>query len=355
MTKKSLLPLAALLAATLLVAVLVGVLALALETEEDVLEREITLVSRGPDRQPFLLPEVSESAGDIAATLPPPAPIDAPVLPIGPKMIIGRVLDELTGAPITAFQITILPHSSEPALERMLRAEINPVPVRATSGIFRFKRDRGRWDVVVIAPGYEPYVLNDVSVPRTDGTPTDIRLSHGLSLTGLVHDQHNLPVVDARVFLKVTQLFDDVAPPKRLIAKTDQHGRFRFSPLPAGEYSLTVLEPDNPTDRVSGILVEGGTTDITVFLAPRHQLIVSVQDSYGRPVRGAMVQATSPGQHASGRTSLSGQVLLNWLQDGIYAVTVSRAGYRTEHGEVLLAGGQGDMVRWFTLRAEDGR
>jgi hypothetical protein len=355
MTNKRLLPLVALAASTVLVVALVGVLVLALGDEEQAQDGEPSLVRPAPGTVPGQLPEVSAPAGDVAAAVQPPTPIDTPITQIGPEMIIGRVLDELTGEPVAAFQVTILPHASEPALERLERAEVNPVPVRAPSGIFRFERDPGRWDVVVRAPTYEPFVLSDVRVPREDGTPTDIALSHGPSLTGLVHDQHNFAVANAQVFLKVSRLFDDAPRPKRLTTRTDEHGRFRFSPLPAGEYALTLLEPDNPTDRLGGILVDGGTTDVTVFLAPRHKLIVSVQDGYGRPVRGAGVELSSADQHANGRTSPSGQVLLNWLQDGVYSVTVGREGYETIHEEIVLEGGQSEMVRWFTLRSDKQR
>jgi hypothetical protein len=355
MTKKPLLPLAALVVATLLVAALVGVMALALVSEEQDPVAETSLVRRTTSPAGMVLPEPSSVTADLPAATLAPVPIDAPILPMGPEMIIGRVLDSETGRPVPAFQITILPHSTEPVPLRLSRGEVNPVPVRAPSGIFRFKSDPGHWDVVVRAPGYEPFVLDDVAVPRADGSPIEIRLSHGPSLTGLVHDQHNFPVVGAQVYLKVTRLFDDVPPPRHMIALTDQHGRFRFSPLPAGEYSLVLLEPDNPVDRLSGILVDGSTTDVTVFLAPRHEFMASVQDGYGRPVRDARVEITSLAQHASGRTSPSGQTLLSWLQDGFYTVKVSRAGYETTTEQVVLEGGQGQMVRWYTLRAEGER
>jgi len=355
MTKKRLLPLVALVASTVLVVVLVGVLALALGGEDEAQEGEPALVRPGPGAAAGQLPEVPAAAGELASAVTPPALVDAPITRIGPEMIIGRVLDELTGAPVVSFQVTILPHAAESVFDRLERAEIDPVPVRAPSGIFRFARDPGRWDVVVRAPTYEPYVLSDVSVPRADGTPTDIELSHGPSLIGLVHDQHNFPVANAQVFLKVARLFDDARPPKHLTTRTDEHGRFRFSPLPSGEYALTLLEPDNPTDRLGGILVDGGTTDVTIFLAPRHKLIVSVQDGYGRPVRDASVELTSRDQHASGRTSPSGQVLLSWLQDGVYTVEVGREGYETTQQEIVLDGGQSEGVRWFTLRAEGQR
>jgi len=355
MTKKRLLPLVALVTSSVLVAALVGVLAFALGDEDEDQEGEPTLVRRGPAGEAGSLPEVAAPAGDLPTAVRPPAPIDAPITPIGPEMIIGRVFDELTGAPVVVFQITILPHSSEPTLGRLERAEIDPVPVRAPSGIFRFAAKPGRWDVVVRAPTYEPFVLSDVRVPRHDGTPAEIGLSHGPSLTGLVHDQHNFAVANAQVFLKVTRLFEDAEPLRRLTARTDEHGRFRFSPLPAGEYALALLEPDNPSDRLTGVLVDGGTTDVTLFLAPRHKLIVSVQDGYGRPVRDASVELTSPDQHASARTSPSGQALLSWLQDGVYTVTVARRGYETTRDEIALEGGQSEMVRWFTLRAESQR
>ncbi|MHC5212813.1 MAG: hypothetical protein ACYTG2_19055, partial [Planctomycetota bacterium] len=149
MTKKRLLPLVALVASTVLVVVLVGVLAIALGGEDEAQEGEPALVRPGgPGAAAGQLPEVTAPAGELASAVPPPTLIDAPITRIGPEMIIGRVLDELTGAPVASFQVTILPHAAESMFDRLERAEVDPMPVRAPSGIFRFARDPGRWDVL---------------------------------------------------------------------------------------------------------------------------------------------------------------------------------------------------------------
>jgi hypothetical protein len=203
--------------------------------------------------------------------------------------------------------------------------------------------------VIVRAAGYLPGVLPDVTMPATSLKAIPLPLSHGPSITGIVYDDTRSPVVDVPVFLHVTRLFSDAAPPKVTVARTGSDGRFRFSPLTAGDYGLSLLEPDNQADRLLSVIVSQGTTDVSMYLAPRHQVVIAVQDNRGRPVSDANVELRSSGRLATSRTLPSGHAVLRYLPDGEYAVSVRREGYEPLEESLQLQGGQGEQVRWYTL------
>ncbi|HZM00814.1 MAG TPA: carboxypeptidase-like regulatory domain-containing protein, partial [Planctomycetota bacterium] len=181
------------------------------------------------------------------------------------------------------------------------------------------------------------------------GQPVEVRLSRGPSLVGVVTDPGGWPAPDVPVFLHVTRQFTDAPPPDTTVARTDDLGRFRFSPLPPGEYAIALLEADNAVDRLSGLRVEAGTVDVSLPLPHRHQLVISVADREERPIQDAVVELSGSGTTASGRTLASGQAVLRHLVDGDYELTIEREGYQPVRERLQLAGGSGDSVRWFRL------
>ena len=282
-------------------------------------------------------------------------PLEAPVVALGPNVIAVRVVDADTRKPITSYTVSVLPHDGTPpiprATDRATRTEV-PTPVRSTTGIFKADRAKGTWDVVVQAADYLP-ASAEVPVPAMDAKPIEILLSHGPSLTGLVHDDDGLPVQDIPVFLSVERGGEGL--PRATVARTGSDGRFRFSPLPKGVYGVALLEPDNRVDRVGNLNVDEGTTDIAIYLTPRHNLVINVKDRDGRPVTGAQVSLTGGPSAASARTEASGQARLRHMSDGVYTVSISGEGFENLEDEVVLEGGSGEMLRWFTLQPAPGR
>ncbi len=357
MTKHRNPPLALWLTASLLVAALIGGLigALIMARTGDSEEPEtgsVQVLSR-PEVSSAATPVLPTGAASTAPTIASaPAPRQSLVLPpqrLGAPFLVLAVVDDETGSPVSPFDVTILPYSADPPLERMLSTEVLPVPFRGPSGVFRRDCPSGRWDVVVRAPGYLPGVLPDVIMPPELPGAIPLRLSHGPSIVGLVYDETRSPVADVPVFLEVVRLFNEVKPPQALVAHTGGDGRFRFSPLPAGDYSITLLEPGNDLDRLRSVNVNQGTTEVSLFLSPRHQIVVTVRDNYGRPVSEAEIELRSSAKFASSRTQDAGQAVLRFLPDGDYEVAVKREGYESISDSLTLQGGQGEQLRWFTL------
>jgi hypothetical protein len=302
------------------------------------------------------LPPVNTDEQLGGAPEPVPQPI-APVEQLGPNAILGRVVDAATGQPVTDFRVDVLPWEASPPLERLAAAHDRPErskPFKSGAGIFRIERDPGRWDVIVSAAGYLPAVLGDVAVPGQSEQPAEVRMDHGPSLVGLVSGAQGFPAPDVPVFLHVTRQFTDAPPPEVTVARTDILGRFRFSPLPPGEYAVSLLELDNTIDRLAGLRVEAGTVDVSLALQPRHQVVIRVTDDAQRPIEGAQVELTGGASSASERTLASGQAVLPYLADGDYELSIERDGYEPLRDRLQLQGGFSESVRTFRLMRPPG-
>ena len=346
MVVRRLLVLAVLGAALLLVAALVGVLALSGSPSEPASTGPTLVRHPEPPPRPELPAPVAEQPAPAAPLVPPHIP---GVPPVGPNVIVARVLDDETGAPISQFTVKAVPHDGRPALPRLGDTPGRPEPVHAVAGIFRLERGKGRWDVVVQAAGYLPAELTDVVLPRPNVTPLELRVSHGPSITGLVFDDNNLGVKDVPVFLAVEKQATSDPPPAVTLARTDDEGRFRFSPLPPGTYTVTALEP-NGDDRMNSIALDRGTTEISLYVAPRHQVVAAVRDADGRPVRDAEVELRSTAGIATERTNAAGQAQLRFVKAGSYEVHITREGYADLHDTLELKGPSGEEVHWYTLQ-----
>ncbi|MBM3985341.1 MAG: carboxypeptidase regulatory-like domain-containing protein [Planctomycetes bacterium] len=281
----------------------------------------------------------------------PPEPEATAAAASGPNVIVARVLDDETGHPVTAFTVKAVPHGDTPAIGRLSDEPGRPQPVNAVAGICRIESRPGTWDVVVQAAGYLPGELTAVAVPRPDARPLELRLSHGPSLTGTLVDDSGQAIPDAPVFLHVLRLDGPDKPPRNALATTDHAGRFRFSPLPQGLYALSAIEPDGP-DRTGNLAVGRGTTETTLVMAPRNQVLAAVRDSWGRPVRDAQVELRGGDVLANESTNAAGQARLRFLKPGRYAVRVTREGYADLEESLSLEGLSGELVRWYTLTAK---
>ncbi len=298
-------------------------------------------------------PARSPAGAELAPPRGPAAErIEQPVVRLGPKEIAGRVIDGQTEQPVTSFQVDVLPHDpGRDPMERLTDSTSQPFHTRF--GVFRVEQKPGLYDVVVHAPGYRPSFLTALPVPADDGTPIAFVMDRGSGIAGQVYDVHGLPVPDVPVFLEVLRLVNDVPAPERKIARADEHGEFHFSPLPQGQYALTLLERGNLLDRQGPVYVGQGLTRISMPLTPRHQVLLRVQDLQGRAVGGARVELRGSGRVFDERTAGEGQVVFRHVPEGSYRVTIRCEGFAPFEDGFVLQGLQGEAVRWFTLRRPD--
>lgn len=317
-----------------------------------------------PDQEQSVIPLGSQGRPtDRTATLPDPLigsnahatrpeRVSMPGPRRGPPVVLGRLEDAATGAPIQDFQVHILPVAEEDPLERL--AEHPARPFHHREGIFRVQQEEGAYDVVAVAPGFEPTVVREWAVPPVDAIPRRIRLQRGPGIQGTVYDMDGVVLPGVSVFLHIEQLYDpQTKPPIRRMVVSQHDGQYSFSPLPPGEYSLSLLEPTNPIDRLVGLRVSAGTTVQNLFLRPRHQLIVFVHRLDGGSGQGARVSARRPGGLRHATSNPGGRALLEHLLDGEYELSVALEGYVTTTEALRLDTGAGSHVRHVYLEPEE--
>lgn len=270
---------------------------------------------------------------------------------LGPQVIALAVTDLATGKPVPAFQVTALPAGPGDPLRRL--EEGVPRPFQMRTGIVSFGADPGTYDVVVMAPSYLPATLRGVIVPALDGDPLPLGLSRGAGIAGHLYGSDGLARSNVNVFLEVLQLHESGAePPRYTVVRTGMDGGFSFSPLASGQYAVTPLQPDNTLDRVAGVVVSGGSTQVEIHLVPRHQLAVQVRDERGLGVRSALVELRGPGQFYSATTTDSGRVLFENVDDGEYELNVTAAGHLPLSEPVSLSGGASNGIHFANLEPD---
>jgi len=281
------------------------------------------------------------------ATRTPPQP--APRR--GPLQIIVHVFDGATGEPVPSFQATILPHAEGDPLSRL--DDGVPEAFHRREGIFRVQKKEGVYDVVVIAPRFLPATLLSVSVPAIDGTPLELPLTRGPGIAGTVTADDGLPRKGIDVFLEVLSLRDPTSEhPLIMKGITGLDGRFSFSPLPAGDYAVCLLWPNNRDDRIAGIRVREGTIEVPMRLLARHRVSFQVSNNQGQPLREAQLEVRGAGHIASAATNAAGIAVVDNLPDGDYRISVRQPGYHDLIEELQLVGGLGHHVHFLRLLSE---
>jgi len=296
-------------------------------------------------RRRAALPEVPAVAGLPDAPPLGRAPLQFERARVGPDAILGRVVDAETDTPVADFQVHILPAADGDPMERLREAE--PEPFHHRDGVFKIPQPVGEYDVVVIAPGFQPSVLRDWVVPAADGRPVRVPLDRGPGISGTVIDTYSgQALAGVEVYLHVTRLNDpDAVIPQRRRAVTQHDGRYSFSPLPAGQYALSLIEPHNRVDYVSTVWVGTGTSLQDLYLLPRHTIVVYVHEIDGRLSPGARVSLRGSGAVRSATTDEQGVALLEFLLDGEYRVEARQEGFEPVSQELVLQNDSGQHVR----------
>ena len=330
---------------------LLGVTVMLLEGDENPAPAQPLVVTDLPDQQqaPSTLKGVASRPSLRSPQKAAPAP--KPALRKGPRLIIVAVSDRVSGRPVASFQVTILDHHATPPLDRL--EEGVPEAFHRRQGIFKVPKDPGLYDVVVMAPGYLPGTLSAVSIPAENGTALLLPLDRGPGIAGTVTDYDGLTRAGLDVYLETLSLRDPAARPA-LHTKgiTGVDGRFSFSPLPAGEYAVSLLWPSNREDRVAGIRVGKGTTEVSMVLLARHQVSFRVTNNQGQPLRQARLELRGPGRFTTAITNQTGVAVVDDLPDGAYKITVRQPGYLDLLHELELEGGMGQEVHYLQLVGE---
>jgi hypothetical protein len=176
-----------------------------------------------------------------------------PELLAGPHyQVSGRVIDDLTGAPIAGTTVVLASVCVLPA-DRGQRAHQSNETVTDEDGQFRFNDVPGiRVNIMANKDGYEPLwvfrrhaddaMVGTYSIGANTG-PIALRLAPTASITGAVRDEQGKPITDAWVILECVRPWAGwrgIQGGNRV--RTAADGSYRFASLNPGSYYL-VAEP----------------------------------------------------------------------------------------------------------------
>ncbi|MEZ5963767.1 MAG: sigma-70 family RNA polymerase sigma factor [Planctomycetota bacterium] len=200
----------------------------------------------------------------------------------------GIVVDA-TGAPVADAEIVAADWSGR---------EGHVVGRSATDGTFALRSMSGRCHIGARAPAYSASPMHTVTA--SDGARVELRLvlsQPAATVTGMVFGPDGQPVLGATVRVGSERqdnrrLADGTQAmgPRPTVVRTDRHGRFAATSLPAGQLPCTVLVPNLAPWQDTFDVAAGERREVTVHLQPGVMLSGKVRDAGGNGVAGASVR-----------------------------------------------------------------
>lgn len=210
-------------------------------------------------------------------------------------------------------------------------------------GKYRFSQLlMGKYGVVAEKEGYNPTsgnitLANDVPLKVN----IEIKAKSGF-LDGVVRDETGKAIKGVQVTLMGTSYK----------METDAEGAYAFYDLPIAEYSLSFEHAGYLTDATrKAVIFENSITTIKAILQPNvaGQVSGKVTDVDSTdPLVDVEVKVEVGENSVVGYTNADGSYLIKGLAPGRYRVTLSREGYSTKIGSVLVSDKEGKLFN-FTL------
>jgi len=266
------------------------------------------------------------------------ASADAPVAAGPAAELTLEVVDDVTGRPVPAFFATVLPQG---------------LHVQGREGAARFAGlPAGTVTIQVQGPEHEPAVA---SADLPSDRPVQVRLAQRTGLRGVVRFADARPASDVVLRLEPTGAAPTGAAPTATPsaapgatrtpreaaaatqAKTDTDGRYRFTPLPPGRYSVIAEHLGRAFPPLGPVEVTAGMTDLPELrLDAGARLEIEVTDTGGLP-RGEVLVVIVPAEGATLRrySASDGKLSLEPLVPGRYTVTLPAQGGQAEQRREL--------------------
>ena len=265
--------------------------------------------------------------------------------------IVGRCIDDETGAPITAFVIGLGTSFDQNSVPYHMRKSFGPP--KTVEGAFEYVDVRaGTYFLVAEAPGYaggrsEQLVIGQSE--RREGVV--IRLVKGATVLGRVIDAAGKPVADAVVSIDAAAMSDPNNIFGRLFAtqlrrelkeaRTTADGTFRIPNVLDGKYALKVRHPDfgpfddpNPFDvPKSG---EVSRPDVNLSRGGTIRGMVSDKDGPDNQAMVTVTPVTAGGfNQRQAQTDADGRFEISGLAAGEYRVVCAQKRGKVELGPLL--------------------
>lgn len=164
------------------------------------------------------------------------------VLPSQFVEISGRVVCGVTGEPVQAFKIGLLPAGADPYGRASQIWGTTSTQIVNEEGRFQLKTlEYGEKTLVIEAPGYLAAVEPIVAVKGGDIRNMVVRLQSGKDVTGFVKNAQGRPIADASVVIGPIREGAPAIPPATL---TDSDGAFSLEAFPPGPQVVSAYHPD---------------------------------------------------------------------------------------------------------------
>ncbi|WP_434300991.1 carboxypeptidase regulatory-like domain-containing protein [Corallococcus exiguus] len=217
--------------------------------------------------------------GDTGATVRPgiPAGSDAVLLLLEPGFFFsGRVVEELTRAPVPGAQVTLIHEDGSRFFDALTDAQgrfrAGPLPA-------------GRYLKVASAKGWRTKSFDDDDVWRDADTDVTLELQRRTRLEGLVLTPEGLPASGLDVHLRPTEEGGDTSS-----TRTDVHGRFVFEEVSVAPQELWTQARDGTTHGEAWVTPPG---NVVLRMKPSWSMEGTVRDEQHRPLAGVRLRVSS--------------------------------------------------------------
>jgi uncharacterized GH25 family protein len=242
--------------------------------------------------------------------------------------IAGRVVDAVTGAPITDFEARYSPARAG-GMQIVVRMGNNESDRRtafsSAEGAFAFEDvPPGNWDVSVWAKTYQEARTAGVAVVPGETKNVEVKTARGLVIRGRVVDaKGGRPVQDAAVSARdggnaTPFMFDPFGTGGVM---TDADGRFEITGQSPGSYQLTARHPQF-SEGTARVVVDDKDGSVDIPLVGGGSIAGVVLSAQGGPLPGADVSLQGGGD---------GGIRMNGLGDAQGTLTDAAGRFRFEH------------------------
>jgi hypothetical protein len=229
-----------------------------------------------------------------------------PGTPVGGGALNGLVFRSDTGLRVPAVVVTIT--NGEAAGQAVATTERGEYLLEGL--------EEGQYDLTLIAPGFRPTTVSDITVTEDETTTLDLQIEPEppATLSGEVRDSAGATLANVAVFASRED-------GRGTSTTTDAEGNYDFTTLPAGLYVVRFVRAGfTPTVTRDVLLVSNETTPLNATLQEGTAGVGSVdglaQDLVGRPVEDARIELSGPSGTLVTRTDASGRFHFLGLPEG---------------------------------------
>jgi hypothetical protein len=239
----------------------------------------------------------------------------------------GRVIDAVTRQAVQKFEIQLQrlnTPTEEPPVARSFRAD---------DGTFAWQdAPVGDWYVAVTAPGYQRFVIEDLSIEAGAATAElTVPLQPGYKITGRVFDEDSGAGI-AQASILYRELGADIGAALSGFIETNPDGSFALDGVPLGRIGLTARSAEY-AERALEVVVGKQTPPVEIGLASGGSISGFVVTTGGAPIAAPVALISEQNFQQIKRTSDNGAFSFDHLAAGRYRVATGVVGAQ----EIVLA------------------